>query len=87
MVFAADDERYWIDNLKNRVGRSDVLMRVDRLIHESPDLHSNITDGLSELKINGARGYRVYYSFAENSFFSSSEAALRLLRTSTLKRP
>ena len=38
-------------------------MRVDRLIHGNPDLHRNLTEGVSELKIDVGPGYRVYYSY------------------------
>ena len=37
-------------------------MRVDRLIHGNPGLHRDLTDGVSELKIDVGPGYRVYYS-------------------------
>ena len=37
-------------------------MRVDRLIHGNPGEHRNLTDGVSELKIDVGPGYRVYYS-------------------------
>jgi putative addiction module killer protein len=37
-------------------------VRVDRLIHGNPGLHRNLTDGVSELKIDVGPGYRVYYS-------------------------
>jgi putative addiction module killer protein len=62
-VFAADDYLSWINDLKDRAGRSRVLMRVDRLIHGNPGLHRNFTEGVSELKIDVGPGYRVYYSF------------------------
>jgi len=62
-VFAADDYLSWINDLKDRAGRSRVLMRVDRLIHGNPGLHRNLTEGVSELKIDVGPGYRVYYSF------------------------
>ena len=62
-VFASDDYLSWINDLKDRAGRSRVLMRVDRLIHGNPGLHRNLTEGLSELKIDVGPGYRVYYSF------------------------
>ncbi len=39
-----------------------ILMRVDRLIHGNPGAHRNLTDGVSELKIDVGPGYRVYYS-------------------------
>jgi putative addiction module killer protein len=62
-VFAADDYLSWINNLKDREGKSRVLMRVDRLIHGNPGLHRNLTEGVSELKIDVGPGYRVYSSF------------------------
>ena len=37
-------------------------MRVDRLIHGNPGDHRNLTDGVSELKVEVGPGYRVYYS-------------------------
>ena len=37
-------------------------MRVDRLIHGNPGSHRNLTEGVSELKIDVGPGYRVYYS-------------------------
>ncbi len=37
-------------------------MRVDRLIHGNPGSHRNLTDGVSELKVDVGPGYRVYYS-------------------------
>jgi putative addiction module killer protein len=62
-VFAADDYLSWINDLKDRAGRSRVLMRVDRLIHGNPGLHRNLTEWVSELKIDVGPGYRIYYSF------------------------
>lgn len=37
-------------------------MRVDRLIHGNPGNHRNLTEGVSELKIDVGPGYRVYHS-------------------------
>jgi putative addiction module killer protein len=62
-VFASDDYLSWINELKDRAGRSRVLIRVDRLIHGNPGLHRNLIEGVSELKIDVGPGYRVYYSF------------------------
>jgi putative addiction module killer protein len=62
-AFASDDYLSWINELKDRAGRSRVLIRVDRLIHGNLGLHRNLTEGVSELKIDVGPGYRVYYSF------------------------
>lgn len=61
-VEQTDDYREWLDGLKDLAGRARVLMRVDRLIHSNPGDHRNLTDGVSELKIDFGPGYRVYYS-------------------------
>ena len=37
-------------------------MRVDRLAHGNPGQHRNLTEGVSELKVDIGPGYRVYYT-------------------------
>lgn len=37
-------------------------VRVDRLAYGNPGQHRNLTDGVSELKIDEGPGYRVYYT-------------------------
>ena len=61
-VRKTDDYRDWIDTLKDRAGRARVLMRVDRLTHGNPGSHRDLTEGVSELKVDVGPGYRVYYS-------------------------
>jgi putative addiction module killer protein len=41
-------------------------MRVDRLVHGNPGTHRNLTEGVSELKVDVGPGYRVYYSLRGN---------------------
>jgi len=60
--------REWINALKDRVGRARIQVRVDRLIHGNPGKHRNLTDGVSELKIDFGPGYRVYYTQRETCF-------------------
>jgi len=57
-----DEYRDWIDALKDRAGRARILVRVDRLIDGNPGQYRDLTDGVSELKIDVGPGYRVYYS-------------------------
>ena len=61
-VEKTDEYAEWIDTLKDQAGRARVLMRVERLIGGNPGQHRNLTDGVSELKIDFGAGYRVYYS-------------------------
>lgn len=66
-VEKTDDYRGWIDGLKDRAGRARILMRVDRLIHGNPGEHRNLTEGVSELKVDVGPGYRVCYSLRGNT--------------------
>lgn len=61
-VEKTDEYTNWIDNLKDQFGRARILVRVDRLIHGNPGSHRDLTEGVSELKIDVGPGYRVYYS-------------------------
>ncbi|MFH1045186.1 MAG: type II toxin-antitoxin system RelE/ParE family toxin [Pseudomonadota bacterium] len=54
--------RDWINDLNKRTVRARIQMRVDRLVHGNPGQHRNLTDGVSELKIDVGPGYRVYYT-------------------------
>jgi len=61
-VEKTDVYREWLDALKDRAGRARILVRVDRLIHGNPGQHRDLTEGVSELKIDVGPGYRVYYA-------------------------
>ena len=54
--------RDWINSLNDRTGRARIQVRIDRLVHGNPGQYRNLTDGVSELKINCGPGYRVYYA-------------------------
>jgi putative addiction module killer protein len=58
--------RDWINGLKDRAARARIQVRVDRLIHGNPGSHRNLTNGVSELKIDAGPGYRVYYTLQGN---------------------
>jgi len=54
--------REWINNLRDRAGRARIQVRVDHLVHGNPGLHRDLTNRISELKIDFGSGYRVYYT-------------------------
>ena len=62
LVRTTEVYRDWINSLKDRVGRARIQMRVERLVHGNPGQHRNLSDGVSELKIDFGSGYRVYYT-------------------------
>lgn len=54
--------RDWINDLKDRVARARIQVRVDRLAHGNPGQHRNLPGGVAELKVDVGPGYRVYYT-------------------------
>jgi len=62
LVQTTEVYRDWINALKDRIGRARIQMRVDRLAHGNPGQHRNLTDGVSELKVDLGPGYRVYFT-------------------------
>lgn len=48
----------WINELKDRVGRARIQVRVDRLVHGNPGVHRSLSNGLMELKMDFGPGYR-----------------------------
>lgn len=61
-VLMTEVYRDWIDALKDRTGRARIQVRIDRLAHGNPGQHRNLSNGVSELKIDVGPGYRVYYT-------------------------
>ena len=61
-VEKTDEYRKWLDALGDRTGRARILVRVDRLIDGNPGQRRDLTDGVSELKIDVGPGYRVYFA-------------------------
>ena len=61
-VDKTDEYRDWIDGLKDPAGRARILVRVERLIEGNPGQHRDLTDGVSEHKVDVGPGYRVYYT-------------------------
>lgn len=61
-VDKTDEYAKWIDTLKDQAGRARILVRVERLIGGNPGQYRNLSDGVSELKIDFGPGYRGYYS-------------------------
>ena len=54
--------REWLESLRDVVGKTRILQRIDRLAHGNPGQHRVLTRGVRELKIDVGPGYRVYYT-------------------------
>jgi putative addiction module killer protein len=53
---------HWLKSLKDITAKARILQRVDRLAAGNPGDFRNLTDGVSELKLDFGPGYRVYYT-------------------------
>jgi putative addiction module killer protein len=51
----------WFDALRDREARARIAIRMRRLSEGNPGKHRNLTNGVSEMKIDYGPGYRVYY--------------------------
>ncbi|MEG0184161.1 MAG: type II toxin-antitoxin system RelE/ParE family toxin [Stenotrophomonas sp.] len=58
----------WIDALKDVTARARILARIVRLAGGNPGDHRNLSDGISELRIDVGPGYRVYYTQRHNQW-------------------
>jgi putative addiction module killer protein len=52
----------WLKSLKDITSKARILQRVDRLASGNAGDHRNLTDGVSELKLDFGPGFRVYYN-------------------------
>ena len=52
----------WIDNLRDLQARARVQVRIERLAAGNPGDVRAVGEGVSELRIDYGRGYRVYFT-------------------------
>ncbi len=51
----------WLKNLRDAVARARILSRINRLERGNPGDVAPVGDGISEMRIHYAGGYRVYF--------------------------
>lgn len=76
----------WVNTLEDRAGRARIQVRVDRLIHGNPGIHRNLTEGVSELKIDFGPGYCVYYTQRGNRLLLLLAGGDKSTQQSDIKR-
>ncbi|MCD9030893.1 type II toxin-antitoxin system RelE/ParE family toxin [Luteimonas sp. Y-2-2-4F] len=51
----------WFERLRDRAARMRITARIRRLSEGNPGQHRNLTNGVTEMKIDYGPGYRVYF--------------------------
>ena len=52
----------WLDNLKDRLAKSSIQARMDRLMQGNAGDVKPVGEGVSEMRIHLGAGYRVYFT-------------------------
>jgi len=51
----------WMDNLRDKRAKAKILIRLDRLLLGNLGDTKSVGEGVSELRVNEGKGYRLYY--------------------------
>ncbi len=62
-IIKSDTVDSWLRSLRDRQAKSRIEVRIRRLSLENPGQYRVLKNGINELKIDYGPGYRVYYTF------------------------
>lgn len=79
MIEIRKTERFgkWIDNLRDIQAKARVLVRIERLASGNAGDVKPVGEGVSEMRIDYGRGYRVYFIQRGRSWSSCWQAATK----------
>ena len=60
-IVRTDEFDQWMADLRDRVGKAKILVRIDRLAAGNPGNVEPVGKGVSEMRLTYGPGYRVYY--------------------------
>ena len=60
-------DRRWMRALRDRQAQARIAVRIDRVQEGNFGDHRSVGQGVSELRINVAQGYRVYYTIRDKT--------------------
>ena len=66
-VTMSDTFRRWMRELRDRQAQARIAVRIDRVQEGNFGDHRSVGQGVSELRINVAQGYRVYYTIRDKT--------------------
>jgi putative addiction module killer protein len=62
-IIKSDTFDIWLRSLRNRQAKARIEVRIRRLSLDNPGQYRSLKNGIHELKIDSGPGYRVYYTF------------------------
>ena len=65
-VVKSDTFRHWLNGLRDKRAQARIVVRIDRVEDGNFGDHKAVGGGISELRINVGKGYRVYYTIRNN---------------------
>ena len=66
-VIMSETFRRWMRALRDRQAQARIAVRLDRIVDGNFGDHRSVGQGVSELRINVAQGYRVYYTIRDTT--------------------
>ena len=66
-VIMSETFRRWMRALRDRQAQARIAVRLDRIAEGNFGDHRSVGQGVSELRINVAQGYRVYYTIRDKT--------------------
>ena len=66
-VIVSETFRRWLRALRDRQAQARIAVRLDRVAEGNFGDHRSVGQGVSELRINVAQGYRVYYTIRDKT--------------------
>ncbi len=62
-IIKSDTFDSWLRSLRDRQAKARIEVRIRRLSLDNPGQYRSLKNGINELKIDYGPGYRVYYTF------------------------
>ena len=62
-IIKSDTFDAWLRSLRDRQAKARIEVRIRRLSLDNPEQFRSLKNGINELKIDYGPGYRVYYTF------------------------
>ncbi len=66
-VVKSDTFRRWLNRLRDKQAQARIAVRIDRVEDGNFGDHKAVGGGVSELRIDVGKGYRIYYTIRNNT--------------------